>query len=340
MAEKDFREKKFISFNDIFADIINVLLFNGSNRVKDTDLQSGGMLRSGYKVDDRFAEQERDVKKYWLNGSVRLAVLGIENQTDQDSDFIFRGIGYDGAEYREQLRRRAEIKRQNAKLKAQRKAGTNNSRNDTHSVDAGDDARKDAVPLPDFYPVVTIVLYFGDTHWNQSLNLKDHLNIPEGLEPYVSDYKVNLFEIAFLTDEQVQAFQSDFRYVAEYFVENRKRKEGLEPQITITLEHLKHVEEFIELMNAITNSDRFSSLPKLIKERGDEAVYTILFDEAEARGIAIGEKRGEERGEKRGEDNFATLISKLFSLGRIADAEKAANDENYRAKLFKEFQIN
>ena len=239
MAEKDFREKKFISFNDIFADIINVLLFNGSNRVKDTDLQSGGMLRSGYKVDDRFAEQERDVKKYWLNGSVRLAVLGIENQTDQDSDFIFRGIGYDGAEYREQLRRRAEIKRQNAKIR---------SKSDNEST--GDDSES-IVALPDFYPVVTIVLYFGDTHWNQSLNLKDHLNIPEGLEPYVSDYKVNLFEIAFLTDEQVQAFQSDFRYVAEYFVANRKRKEGLEPQITITLEHLKHVEEFIELMNAI-----------------------------------------------------------------------------------------
>ena len=272
MAEKDFREKKFISFNDIFADIINVLLFNGSNRVKDTDLQSGGMLRSGYKVDDRFAEQERDVKKYWLNGSVRLAVLGIENQTDQDSDFIFRGIGYDGAEYREQLRRRAEIKRQNAKIHS--KSGTESTGDDSESI----------VPLPDFYPVVTIVLYFGDTHWNQSLNLKNHLNIPEGLEPYVSDYKVNLFEIAFLTDEQVQAFQSDFRYVAEYFVANRKRKEGLEPQITITLEHLKHVEEFIELMNAITNSDRFSSLPKLIKERGDEAVYTILFDEAEERG--------------------------------------------------------
>ena len=80
MAEKDFREKKFISFNDIFADIINVLLFNGSNRVKDTDLESGGMLRSGYKVDDRFAEQERDVKKYWLNGSVRLAVLELKTR--------------------------------------------------------------------------------------------------------------------------------------------------------------------------------------------------------------------------------------------------------------------
>ena len=77
-------------------------------------------------------------------------------------------------------------------------------------------------PLPDFYPVVTLVLYFGDTHWKGSLYLKDHLSILEGLEEYVTDYKVNLFEIAFLSDEQVSLFQSDFRYVAEYFVGERK----------------------------------------------------------------------------------------------------------------------
>ena len=51
---------------------------------------------------------------------------------------------------------------------------------------------------------------------------------------------------------------------------------------------MKHVEEFIELMNAITNSDRFSALPKLIRERGGETMLTILFDEAEARGEIIG----------------------------------------------------
>jgi hypothetical protein len=95
-------------------------------------------------------------------------------------------------------------------------------------------------------------------------------------------------------------------------------------------------EEFIELMNAITNSDRFSSLPKLIKKRGDEAMYTILFDEAETRGISIGEERGKERGE----DNFATLINKLLAAGRGDEVQKVANDKDYRAKLFKEFQIN
>ena len=272
MSEKDFQEKKFIDFDDVFADIINVLLFNGERRIHEDDLEPGGMLRSGYKIDDKFAEQERDVKKYWKNEGVCLAMLGLENQTDMDFRFIFRGIGYDGAEYREQLRRRDEIKRENTKL-----------RHDAR-VRGEDVASLKLQDLPDFYPVVTIVLYFGDTHWKPSLHLKDHLNIPEGLEPYVSDYTVNLFEIAFLTDEQVAMFQSDFRYVAEYFVASRKRKEGLEPTFSITLNHLKHVEDFIDLMNAITNSNRFSELPKLIKERGDESMMTILFDEAEERG--------------------------------------------------------
>ena len=50
---------------------------------------------------------------------------------------------------------------------------------------------------------------------------------------------------------------------------NRMKKEGKEPKYTITLDHLKHVEEFVELMNAITNSDRFSMIPKIVKERGE-----------------------------------------------------------------------
>jgi hypothetical protein len=147
---------------------------------------------------------------------------------------------------------------------------------------------------------VTLVLYFGETHWKSSLSLKDHLKIPEGLEEYVTDYKVNLFEIAYLSEKQVSSFQSDFRFVAEYFVATRKKKEGVEPTFTIGLEHLKHVEEFIELMNAITNSDRFSRLPKLINERGENTMMTILFDEAEARGQARGEAIGQARGEVMG----------------------------------------
>ena len=150
-----------------------------------------------------------------------------------------------------------------------------------------------------------MLLYFGETRWKSSLHLKDHLKIPEGLEEYISDYKINLFEIAFLPDEKVKMFQSDFRYVAEYFVANRKAKEGQNSQYNISLEHLENAREFAELMNAITNSKRFSEIPKIIKERGGKEVYTVMFDQAEARGeargISIGEARGEARGISMGE---------------------------------------
>ena len=128
------------------------------------------------------------------------------------------------------------------------------------------------------------------------MHLKDHIEILPGMEEYVSDYKARLFEIAFLSEEQVKLFKSDFRFVAEYFVASRRRKEGKTPDFTITLDHLKHVDEFIELMNAVTNSDRFSMLPDLLKEHGGNAMKTILFDEAEKRGEARGEARGEIKG--------------------------------------------
>ena len=48
------------------------------------------------------------------------------------------------------------------------------------------------------------------------------MDVPEKFTPYVSDYEMkNLYEIAFLTPEQVKLFQSDFRYVADYLVQKR-----------------------------------------------------------------------------------------------------------------------
>ena len=216
--------------------------------------------------------------------------------------------------------------------------------------------------VQDFYPVVTFVLYFGDSRWKSSLNLKDHLKIPEGLDDYVYDYKANLFEIAFLSDEQVSCFQSDFRYVVEYFVATRKKKEGLEPTFTISVEHLKHVEEFIELMNAITNSDHFSRLPKLIKERGDDAVLTILFDEAEERGIEkgiekgrkegerIGERRGERRGERKGRrigeregrrigEREGRKVGEIIGTIRIYDSEMHLPPEEIVQRIMTRFSL-
>ena len=65
--------------------------------------------------------------------------------------------------------------------------------------------------------------------------------------------------------------------------------------------------------------------------------------EGEKKGRAEGEKKGRAEGEKKGraegESRLAALITTLFSIGRGSEVEKVASDEQYRAKLFKEFQI-
>lgn len=280
MPEKDFREKRFEDFNDVFADIINVLLFHGERRVLEDALETG-MSRTAYKVEGTFDEQERDTKKYWNNGQLRIAIFGLENQTGQDPDCIFRCIGYDGAEYWDQVRRRSEIRRINTKRRKE----------------AGRADETELIPVPDYYPVITLILYFGESRWSGSLHMKDHMSIPEGLENLVPDYTVSICEIAYLTDEQIRLFRSDFRYVADYFAGSRKRKEGIQPEfIYPALDHIRHVKEFSELMNAITNTQRFSKLPDLAVKRGSETMWTIFFDEAEARGEARGKALGKEEG--------------------------------------------
>ena len=102
MAEKDASEKILESYNDVFSDIVNVLLFNG-RQVLGADELEDQAPRTYYKADGRLHEIERDVAKRWKNGNIRVACIGFENQTASDPDMPLRVIGYDGAEYRAQL---------------------------------------------------------------------------------------------------------------------------------------------------------------------------------------------------------------------------------------------
>ena len=76
MAEKDIMEKTLIAYNDVFADIINVLLFGGKRIVKENELQDA-VARSMYKADGKLHEMERDTAKYWKQTSFRIALIGI-----------------------------------------------------------------------------------------------------------------------------------------------------------------------------------------------------------------------------------------------------------------------
>lgn len=283
MAQKDTSEKILESYNDVFSDIVNVLLFNGRQVLAADELEDEAP-RSYYKADGRLHEIERDVAKRWNNGNIRVACIGFENQTASDPDMPLRVMGYDGAEYRAQLL----------------------SDNDTENR----------------YPVVTLVLYFGhDKPWNGPLSLKERLNIPREFEPYINDYKINLFQIAYLTHEQVELFQSDFKVVADYFVQKRENGDYIPSS-----QELKHVQETLQLLSIMTNDHRFEEAynTDIDHQKGEASNMCEVLDKVE----------------NRGENKVALLMKKLFDQNRIDDAKKASENEEYRAKLMKEFGIN
>lgn len=62
MGEKDVIEKQLEDYNDVFADIVNVLLFNGKRVVQETALVNTATY-SMYKADDALVhEQERCIE--------------------------------------------------------------------------------------------------------------------------------------------------------------------------------------------------------------------------------------------------------------------------------------
>ena len=232
MGEKDITEKILADYNDVFADIVNVLLFGGKTIVDENMLESI-KDKSQYKTDGEIHQEERDVSKVLKGKNVHIAFIGFEHQTDVDSKEALRVIAYDGAAYKRQL-------------------------------------------------------------WIKGRSLYDILDITDEWKPYVSDYKINIFEIAYLTPEQVKMFKSDFRIVADYFVQMRINKDYIPSKETI-----KHVDEVLKLMSVLTQDERFEQAQANGNKGGLKNMCEVL-DRAEARGeergISIGEARGELKG--------------------------------------------
>ena len=155
------------------------------------------------------------------------------------------------------------------------------------------------MPLPNLYPVLTLVLYFGYERWSYPINLKDILDIPEGFAPYISDYSMNLFEISYLSDETVSKFKSDFRYVAQVFTQSRLIHEGKLDHFTLAPGEIVHSVEVLELLSVMTGDDRFERAYNESLQGGSVSMFTVL-DFYENKGREEGLKEGLEQGREQG----------------------------------------
>ncbi len=265
MGQKDITEKLLEDYNDVFADIINGLIFNGEQRILPESLENI-QVHSQYKAEDgKVHELERDVAKYWKDKKVELAICGIENQSSVEKNMPFRIIGYDGASYRSQLlEKRKEI-----------------------------------------LPVMTIVLYFGtNRHWYGKKNIKGLMKIPEELNDYINDYEMKVFEIAWLTEAEINRFHSDFKIVANFFVQKRKNKNYIPDDPT----EIRHVDEVLKLLQVMTGDERYQMI--FNRKKGVHSMCDVA-ERLEKMGIEKGLKQGVGEGIKQG-------IERGIELGKTA----------------------
>ena len=223
----------------------------------------------------------------------------------------FRCIGYDGASYRSQL-----LKKKEKIVKGKKKM----------------------VPVKERYPVVTIVLYFGEKNWRYPLELKNSFRprLPEDdvtktLLPYITDYKVNLFDIPRLSQETVQQFQSDFRLVADYFINAYHNPDYVPDETVIT-----HVDEFLKLMRVLTGDNRYEEISFTEQEQKEGVRMCKVLDAREKRG----EKRGLEQGLKQGTSQLHSLMCILAEKGyQLEEILAMTAEDTAREKLYKEYGI-
>ena len=287
MQEKDITQKMLERHNDVFSDIVNVLLFDGKKVVEEEALFDS-VTDSVLKIDKRVRIQDRDVAKYWKDSQINIALFGIENQTNPDKFMPLRVMGYDGLEYTRQVRKECD--------------GENK------------------------YPVITLVLYLGyDKKWIYPKNLFGALDIDEGLKPYVNDYKINLFEIAYLDREIIDFFKSDFWILADYLYQMRVNRNYVADKKSIA-----HIEELLMLMSAMTGDKRFE---EIIYEANTKEVVNMceVLDIVEARGI--------EKGREEGADIISRLNTILAKEGDLDKIIKVNTDKKYRNELLKKYNL-
>lgn len=274
MGKKDKAEKIFVGCRDVFAELINGLIYEGKRIVREENLLSGS-TESFYRGErDEIRNQFRDCSMYEMAENRVHTLYNLENQSMTDERMPLRCAGYDGAAYRKQYK---------------------------ESNEKG------------VYPVVSLVLNWGEKPWNGAKSIRELVEenrfIEKRLEEFMGNSKIHVFDMRFLNSEIRERFQGDVRIVLDYLSDresliSRKQK-------------MKNPEEVMRMLYALSKDTRYLESIEFMEE-GEEKSMCDLLDEAENRGIEKGrtEGRAEGRAEGRteGEEQGIVRACKAFGI--------------------------
>ncbi|MDE6845475.1 MAG: Rpn family recombination-promoting nuclease/putative transposase [Lachnospiraceae bacterium] len=180
------------------------------------------------------------------------------------------------------------------------------------------------------YPVVTFVLYSGEEDWdgpNSLYEMLDFTGIPVGLKKMIPDYKVNVIDIRKLKDTSV--FKTDVRQVFD-FIRCAKDKKALQ-ELVEKDDYYKNMEEdAFDVVSRCTNTVKLIETKEYYRKDGRVDMCKAIMDWLE---------ESREEGIQQEAERFNQLIIFLAEQDRMDDLVRAAKDQKYQERLFRELNL-
>ena len=222
MGEKDHTQKMLIGCRDVFAELINVLVYSGEKVVNEADLLAGPTESLYIEADNQTHQQLRDCSMYELHNGEIHALYNLENQSTIDAYMPLRCAGYDGAAYRSQC----------------------NDRKNTYKT----------------YPVFTFVLNWSRKPWNKATSILEalHFKPNPAAYPYFNNSKMPVFNMCFLSKDVREKFQGDLRIILDYLCDREsllKRNQTMKhPEEVIRMLHaLTGDDQYLDSISLFTS---------------------------------------------------------------------------------------
>ena len=149
------------------------------------------------------------------------------------------------------------------------------------------------------------------------------------MDSFVQDYKIHVFNIAYLSKEIRNQFTSDFKIVADYFAE--KDTPGYKSED----KEIKHVEGVLQMFRVFTDDTRYDMIKADVinrEKRGGKVTMCTFVD----RMVDLGIEQGLEQGREKEAYSNAVMFFKNGASFELVAASITSISEEKLEEIYKE----
>lgn len=265
MGKKDITLKDYFSDCRRYADLLNGSIFCGRQMIKPEELRDADTVQS--KSDNQAVlERTNDISMKQIKDGSIFAVWVVANQENIDYSMPVRIMLQEALAYDRQVK---EVRRENQRQQKKRKQGMEELYTDMFA-DSGEFLS--GIKKEDrLYPVVTLVVYWGEGEWQGAKSLHDIIcfgedkSFADALKAHVPEYPLHFLNLS--KEHDYQNFQSEIRMLFELY-DRRNNKTSFYSYLKNHDECRQIDEETVWALSKMLNINAEKLKNKAVQEEG------------------------------------------------------------------------